>query len=93
MGNILFCFKKRVRIMFVGLDASGKTTTLYRLKHNEVVFTIPTVGFNVETVNHEKLEMEVFDVGGTGTTRHLYDTYLHNTEGIVFFIDSNDTDR
>ena len=28
----------------VGLDAAGKTTTLYKLKLGEVVTTIPTIG-------------------------------------------------
>ena len=30
--------------MMVGLDAAGKTTVLYRLKLNEVLMTIPTIG-------------------------------------------------
>ena len=34
----------------VGLDAAGKTTILYKLKLGEIVTTIPTIGFNVETV-------------------------------------------
>jgi ADP-ribosylation factor protein 1 len=33
----------------VGLDAAGKTTILYKLKLGEIVTTIPTIGFNVET--------------------------------------------
>ena len=28
----------------VGLDASGKTTILYKLKLGEVVMTVPTIG-------------------------------------------------
>ena len=43
--------KKDVRILMVGLDAAGKTTILYKLKLGEVVTTIPTIGFNVESVN------------------------------------------
>ena len=39
-----------MRILMVGLDAAGKTTILYKLKLGEVVTTIPTIGFNVETV-------------------------------------------
>ena len=35
----------------VGLDAAGKTTILYKLKLGEIVTTIPTIGFNVETVS------------------------------------------
>jgi GTPase SAR1 family protein len=33
----------------LGLDAAGKTTILFKMKLNEVVNTIPTIGFNVET--------------------------------------------
>ena len=45
-----FFGKKDMRILMVGLDAAGKTTILYKLKLGEVVTTIPTIGFNVETV-------------------------------------------
>jgi small GTP-binding protein len=31
-------------------QAAGKSTTLYKLKLGEVIMTIPTIGFNVETV-------------------------------------------
>jgi ADP-ribosylation factor protein 1 len=39
----------------VGLDAAGKTTILYKLKLGEIVTTIPTIGFNVETVQYKKI--------------------------------------
>ncbi|KAF0925086.1 hypothetical protein E2562_015377 [Oryza meyeriana var. granulata] len=44
-----------MRILMVGLDATGKTTILYKLKLGEIVTTIPTIGFNVETVEYKKL--------------------------------------
>ena len=46
----------------VGLDASGKTTILYKLKLGEIVTTIPTIGFNVETVEYKNIRWvgEVF---------------------------------
>lgn len=39
----------------MGLDAAGKTTILYKLKLGEVVTTIPTIGFNVETVEYKNI--------------------------------------
>ena len=39
-----------IRLLILGLDAAGKTTILYKLKLNEVVPSIPTIGFNVETM-------------------------------------------
>ena len=96
MGNSLFkrLFGKReVRILFLGLDASGKTTTLYRLKLGEVVTTIPTIGFNVETVDMKNVQLTAWDVGGRDKIRPLYRHYFQNTQGLVFMIDSNDKER
>jgi GTPase SAR1 family protein len=69
MGNIfarLFSGlgKKEMRILMVGLDAAGKTTILYKLKLGEIVTTIPTIGFNVETVEYKNISFTVWDVGG-----------------------------
>ena len=41
---------KEVRILILGLDNAGKTTILYRLQAAEIETTIPTIGFNVETL-------------------------------------------
>lgn len=56
--------KKEMRILMVGLDAAGKTTILYKLKLGEIVTTIPTIGFNVETVEYKNINFTVWDVGG-----------------------------
>jgi ADP-ribosylation factor protein 1 len=52
--------KKEMRILMVGLDAAGKTTVLYKLKLGEVVTTIPTIGFNVETVEYKNINFTVW---------------------------------
>ena len=67
--------KKEMRILMVGLDAAGmfslapwsahlpgKTTVLYKLKLGEIVTTIPTIGFNVETVNYKNINFTVWYV-------------------------------
>ncbi len=41
---------KEMRILMLGLDAAGKTTILYKLKLGEVVSSVPTIGFNVESI-------------------------------------------
>jgi small GTP-binding protein len=55
---------KEERFLIIGNDASGKTTLLYRLKLNECVVAIPTIGFNVESVIHRKKTFTFWDVGG-----------------------------
>lgn len=82
--------KQEVRILMVGLDAAGKTTILYRLKLGEVVSTIPTIGFNVETIEYKNLKFTVWDVGGQARIRPLWRHYYQNTQALIFVVDSND---
>uniref|UniRef100_A0A0K0D0N3 ADP-ribosylation factor 1 n=1 Tax=Angiostrongylus cantonensis TaxID=6313 RepID=A0A0K0D0N3_ANGCA len=85
--------KKQVRILMVGLDAAGKTTILYKLKLGEIVTTIPTIGFNVETVEYKNISFTVWDVGGQDKIRPLWRHYFQNTQGLIFVVDSNDRER
>ena len=85
--------KKDMRILMVGLDAAGKTTILYKLKLGEVVTTIPTIGFNVETVDYKNISFTVWDVGGQDKIRNLWRHYYQNTQGLIFVVDSNDKAR
>ncbi|XP_061524492.1 ADP-ribosylation factor 4-like [Phycodurus eques] len=88
-----FFGKKQMRILMVGLDAAGKTTILYKLKLGEVVTTIPTIGFNVETVEYKNICFTVWDVGGQDKIRPLWRHYFQNTQGLIFVVDSNDRER
>ncbi|XP_072062688.1 ADP-ribosylation factor 1 isoform X2 [Arachis hypogaea] len=85
--------KKEMRILMVGLDAAGKTTILYKLKLGEIVTTIPTIGFNVETVEYKNVSFTVWDVGGQDKIRPLWRHYFQNTQGLIFVVDSNDRER
>ncbi|KAE8696995.1 ADP-ribosylation factor 1 [Hibiscus syriacus] len=84
--------KKEMRILMVGLDAAGKTTILYKLKLGEIVTTIPTIGFNVETVEYKNISFTVWDVGGQDKIRPLRRHHFQNTQGLIFVVDSNDRD-
>uniref|UniRef100_A0A1I8EFP4 ADP-ribosylation factor 1-like 2 n=1 Tax=Wuchereria bancrofti TaxID=6293 RepID=A0A1I8EFP4_WUCBA len=94
MGNIFTNLfkglfgKKEMRILMVGLDAAGKTTILYKLKLGEIVTTIPTIGFNVETVEYKNISFTVWDVGGQDKIRPLWRHYFQNTQDI-FLLSSN----
>ncbi|XP_074644653.1 uncharacterized protein LOC141901359 [Tubulanus polymorphus] len=85
--------KQTMRILMVGLDAAGKTTILYKLKLGEIVTTIPTIGFNVETVEYKNISFTVWDVGGQDKIRPLWRHYFANTQGLIFVVDSNDRER
>ncbi|XP_074046946.1 ADP-ribosylation factor-like protein 14 [Macrotis lagotis] len=82
---------KHARVLLLGLDFSGKSTILYKLKHAKDFTTIPTIGFNVEMIQMKKnIHLTVWDVGGQLRMRSLWDHYLENTDVLVYVVDSTD---
>ncbi|KAF9426133.1 Auxin response factor 2A [Podila epigama] len=81
------------KILMLGLDAAGKTTMLYELKLGEIVTTIPTIGFNCETVKYKNLSFTVWDVSGQWGIRRLWHHYFKEARAIIFVVDSSDLDR
>ena len=45
------------KIIVVGLHNAGKTTVLYKLALGEVIVTTPTIGSNVEEVQHNNTKL------------------------------------
>ncbi len=58
-----------------------------------MVTTIPTISFNVETVEYKNINFTVWDVGGQFRIRALWKHYYQNTAGVIFVVDSNDRQR
>jgi len=85
--------QKERKVLMVGLDAAGKTTVLYKFKCGEVVNTIPTIGFNVETVEYKNISFTMWDVGGQDKIRRLWRHYYIGTDAVIFVVDSNDRQR
>ncbi|GAQ83254.1 GTP-binding ADP-ribosylation factor [Klebsormidium nitens] len=96
LGNVigLFCSKRKARILCLGLDDAGKTTVLYTLKLGIMDrYSIPTIGFNVETVRYRNISFEMWDLGGR-QQRHLWGHYFQGTpQGLIFVVDSQDRAR
>jgi len=86
-------FKTKKNMLMVGLDSAGKTTILYQLKLNELRHTIPTIGFNVETIKYKNLDLTIWDIGGQEKIRKLWRHYYNNIDTVIFVIDSNDLNR
>lgn len=84
-------------IVMIGLDGAGKTTALYRMKLEQYVHTVPTIGFNCERVRgslgkSRGLTFLVWDVGGQERVRPLWRSYTRGTDGIIFVLDSADSE-
>lgn len=85
--------KREVRMTMVGLDGAGKTTIMYKIKLNDTIKTLPTIGFNVETMEYKGLKLTMWDIGGQDKIRELWRHYYCNNDAIIFVIDSNDKER
>ena len=66
---------------------------LNRLKLGEVTHTVPTVGFNVESVSYKNVSFFMWDVGGQEQIRLLWRHYYDQTEAVIWVIDSADRMR
>lgn len=59
---------------------------LYRMKYDQYMNTVPTVGFNCEKVKGQVGKSKgalftVWDIGGQDKIRPLWNTYMHHSEG------------
>ncbi|XP_022235585.1 ADP-ribosylation factor-like protein 4C [Limulus polyphemus] len=87
-----------LHIVMLGLDSAGKTTVLYRLKFDQYLSTVPTIGFNCEKIKGttgraKGTSFLIWDVGGQDKLRPLWRSYTRCTDGIVFVLDSVDVER
>lgn len=85
------------RVLLLGLDMSGKSTILYKLKYNQSFSTVPTIGFNVEMINtkkkRKKLALTVWDIGGQKMMRAHWKKFYQDTAGLIFVVDCSDRQR
>lgn len=84
---------KEIRVLILGLDGAGKTTILYKMQVGEVIATVPTIGFNMETVTYKNINFNVWDLGGQTSIRPYWRCYYTNTHAIIYVIDSTDVQR
>ena len=79
-------------LVLLGPDYVGKTNLLYKLKLGEVVTTIPTIGFNVETIECTK-RWTIWDIGGSLKIIPLWKHYLGYGKDVIYMINGSDISR
>ncbi|XP_030047705.1 ADP-ribosylation factor-like protein 6 [Microcaecilia unicolor] len=84
--------KKEVHLLCLGLDNSGKTTIINKLKPSnaQAQDIVPTIGFSVEKFKTSSLLFTVFDMSGQGRYRNLWEHYYKEGQAIIFVTDSSD---
>lgn len=55
---------------------------------------MPTIGFsNIEMKQINKVSVQVYDLGGGAKIRDIWKNYFALVHGVIYVIDSADTDR
>ena len=92
----LRALKKRVneaRLLILGLDNAGKTCILKQLAQEEINKIMPTQCFNIKSLQQDGFKLNVWDIGGQREIREYWSNYTQNTDGLIFVVDSSDTER
>ena len=100
---------KQLRILFLGLDAAGKSTIVARLlsptSSQGLKDISPTLGFKISTIDFDgyklnicisipyMFDLRIGDVGGQKTLRAYWRNYFEQTDGVVWVVDSTDHER
>merc|ERR1711920_204230 len=82
-----------VRVLMLGLDNAGKTTILKKLSSEDISEIQPTQGFNIKSLAHDGVKLNVWDIGGQQSIRPYWSNYFEASDALIYVIDSSDQRR
>uniref|UniRef100_A0A3Q4BH15 Uncharacterized protein n=1 Tax=Mola mola TaxID=94237 RepID=A0A3Q4BH15_MOLML len=82
--------EREMRLLMLGLDNAGKTTIVKKFNGEDVSTISPTLGFNIQTLEHKGFKLNIWDVGGQKSLRSYWRNYFESTDGLVWVVDSAD---
>ena len=92
--------KKEAQVLILGLDNAGKTTTLEQIKAiykktNPMPFDKipPTIGLNIGRIELNNVKAIFWDLGGQNSFRVIWDKYYSEAHGLIYIVDSSDSER
>ena len=83
---------KKYKLIFIGLDNSGKTNLFNYLVNKKVGNTLPTNIPIMEKILYNNKYLNIYDMGGHINGRKLWNEY-YSVDGIVYLIDALDYNR
>eukprot|EP00301_Raphidiophrys_heterophryoidea_P002352 c11093_g1_i2.p1 GENE.c11093_g1_i2~~c11093_g1_i2.p1 ORF type:complete len:190 (+),score=53.98 c11093_g1_i2:1-570(+) len=89
--NLLFA--KKLEMVLVGLENSGKSTLLGMMSEGRAVETIPTVGLAMKQFRHGGTSIKCWDLGGQEKFRQEWARYSRGVDVILFVVDSADVNK
>eukprot|EP00928_Gymnodinium_smaydae_P029733 TRINITY_DN22309_c0_g1_i1.p1 TRINITY_DN22309_c0_g1~~TRINITY_DN22309_c0_g1_i1.p1 ORF type:complete len:200 (+),score=35.24 TRINITY_DN22309_c0_g1_i1:113-712(+) len=91
--------KEERRMILLGLDNAGKTTTLEQLKSlfGQKALSLdripPTIGLNLGRIRIDNVDAVIWDLGGHPSFRSVWHNYYEEVQGVVFVLDAADAAR
>ncbi|KAL0228386.1 hypothetical protein RCL1_004529 [Eukaryota sp. TZLM3-RCL] len=85
--------EKQKRVLMLGLDSAGKTTVVKSIFSEDTSTMSPTFGFDIRTLKHPQLTLNIWDIGGQTTIRSYWRNYFDRTDAIIWVVDSFDVGR
>ncbi len=91
--------KRKMKILFAGLDESGKTSFLLAVnkKYSKLMSVIPTRGVNIKSIEALGATIFLWDLGGQIGSREKYlnksQIYLYEADLLFYFIDIRNKER
>ncbi|KAL4481383.1 hypothetical protein ABPG72_010536 [Tetrahymena utriculariae] len=85
--------KKQRRILMLGLDAVGKNTILYQMKLQGQIQNVPTVGFNIESVEYKNLKLIIWDIVDQWKLKYVWPQDFYGNNALIYVLDSTDVER
>lgn len=86
-SSIVNCMKMKHSESVIGLRQLGRN------RISEKISVTPTIGFRVERVRVNSVNMTLIDMSGQGRYRNLWEYYYKECDAIVFVVDSSDRER
>ncbi len=84
-------WSKEMELSVVGLQNAGKTTLINVLATGDYDSdTIPTIGFNLRSIEKGRVQMKVWDLGGQPRFRDSWEKYCRGVDAIVYVVDAAD---
>lgn len=87
-------------MLILGIDKSGKTTLLEKLKtlYSDIEGLppdriVPTVGLNIGRVEAHKTKLIFWDLGGQLGLRSIWEKYYEEAHAVVYVVDSASRNR